>query len=166
MQSISNTGPLSCSASVDSKTIANLYETIKRLLQRRHRGIVSECETGNRCWVSIILHPGMEASRGGGASGCHTRKLGLKIWRQLSRRADPASPAVVMSTSSSTTLAMEFCIALLPISFRRTQIRKVRCGQGKKTILVHTSSNFRTFLGVLTPSGIESDRSDRHGHSA
>jgi hypothetical protein len=42
------------------------------------------------------------------------------------------------------------------------RIRKVRC-QGKRVI--RTSLNFRTFLGVLTPSGIGSDRSDRGGHS-
>ena len=41
-------------------------------------------------------------------------------------------------------------------------IRK-KCGQGRRAI--HTSSNFSTFLGDLAPSGIESDRSDRHGQS-
>jgi hypothetical protein len=42
-------------------------------------------------------------------------------------------------------------------------IRKVRCGKGKREI--HTSLNFRTFLGDLAPSGIKSDRSDRRGQS-
>jgi hypothetical protein len=45
------------------------------------------------------------------------------------------------------------------------RIRKMRC-QGKRAI--YTSSNFRTFLGVLTPSGIGSDTDmlDRPDQSA
>jgi len=116
-------------------SIAHLHMTIRQSVHGGH-SCVSKTETGNRLWVSIILQPDMEASRG----GCHIRKSGLKFWRQLSRRADPASSAAANPACSST--IMEFCVVLLLTS----------------------SSNF-SFLGVLAPAGIESDKSDRRGHS-
>jgi hypothetical protein len=74
---------------------------------------MSKAETGNRRWISNILHADVEAPRG----GRHTRS-GLKNWRQLSRRRDPASSATAIPTSST---IMELCIVLVLTSFKRSE---------------------------------------------
>ncbi len=82
--------------------------------------------------VHGTIIPGTEGS--GSRSVGHTRRSRLEIWRQLSRRADPASSATVSPTCSSTTpvLAMELCTVLLLTSFRQKRIRKVGWDQGKE----------------------------------
>jgi hypothetical protein len=105
-----------------TRSIAHLYMTIGQSVHGGH-SCMSKTETGNRRWMSIILNADVEAPRG----GCH-RRLGLKNWRQLSRRADPASSATAIPTSST---IMELCIVLVLTSFRRSESGKLDMAKEK-----------------------------------
>ena len=99
-------------------SIARLkHMTVRQPVHGEH-SCISKSETRNRLRVSILLPPDGETSR----AGCHTRRFWLKLWRQLSRRTDPASSATATSTSTCSSTTTEFGIVSLSTSFRWSEL--------------------------------------------
>lgn len=134
----------SCIATLPSRLLSSIR-------YKKGFSCMSKCETGNHCFVNHTPR-------------CRTvqryvsyKKIGDK---NLASAISLYSSNLVRSNTLFYGYGVLHCAG--PGILQSERIRKMRC-HGKRVI--QTSSNFRTFLGVLTPSGTESDRSDRRGHS-